>query len=155
MKRKIVNGVVYILMVALLSSCGNIASGGALGVETASTVIEMEITSSYDDTDPFINERLFFVSGESESVDFGVNFQMKGKSGLLEIADNETKEVIWENAWNDNAEEKFDISLRNLRKDMEYVIRLTCTNVEHAKLVMTSDSRLVKERERPRRPDRN
>ena len=146
MKRTIVIGMILVLIIVLSTSC--------VGA-TAPTVIEMEMTRDYSDSNPFINEKLFYVSTDIDSVDFDVDFHMEGESGLLEIADNETKEVIWNKEWSENVDDKFTISLSDLEKDKEYVIRLTCTEVENAKLVMTSDSRLVKEREKPLKPDKD
>lgn len=154
MKNKIVVSIMPVLIVALLASCSNIAVSGDLNVETVATAIEMEMDSHYDDFDPFINEKLIFISDDVENVGFDVSFQMVAESGLLEIADNETKEVIWSKSWNEHADEKFSFSLSGLDKEKEYVIRLTCTKVENTKLVITSDSSLVKERERPLKPDK-
>ncbi len=131
--------IIAVLTLALLTSC----------TSSKATTFEMEITRSYDDSDPFVNEQLFYVSDDIESVDFDVTFQMEGESGLLEIADNETKTVVWNKAWNDSADDEFNISLNNLDKEKEYVIRLTCTGIEHAKVVMTSECSLIKEREKP------
>lgn len=116
-------------------------------------VIEMELTGDYDDADPFINEQLFYVSEDAESVDFEAHLQMKSETCLLEIADNETKEVLlecfWREGFNDSGEDKEYITLFDLDKDKEYVIRLTCTEVDYVRLVVTSDSSLVKMRAQP------
>ena len=118
-------------------------------------LIEMELTSNYDDADPFVNEQLFYVSDDVDSVDFQAYLQMRSETCLLEIADNETKELMiecfWREGFNDSGEDKEYITLVDLDKDKEYVIRLTCTEVENVKLVMTSDSSLVKVREQPQK----
>lgn len=118
-------------------------------------VIEMELTSNYDDADPFVNEQLFYVSEDVDSVDFEAYLQMKSETCLLEIADNETKEVMieifWSEGFNASGEDKEYITLVDLDKEKEYVIRLTCTEVENVKLVMTSDNSLVKVREQPQK----
>ncbi len=145
MKRSIVIGLTLVLIIVLFASCNNI---------TAPTVIAMEITKDYDDADPYINEKLFFVSDDVDRVDFDVDFQMEGENGLLEIADNESKEVVWNKAWSESVDDEFTISLSDLDKEREYVIRLTCRDVEQAKLVMTSDSSLVKERDKPLKPSK-
>ncbi len=143
-KKRTVVYAALVLLICFLTAC----------TSTPATVIQMELTSDYATADPFINARLFYVSDDAKSVDFEVDFKMKSESCLLEIADNETEEVIWSKAWKESADEKFNISLNELSKDKECVIRLTSTKVEHVKLVMTSDSSLVKEREQPRRPAR-
>ena len=54
-----------------------------------------------------------------------ISFQMEGESGTLEIADNETEEVLWSETWNENTEiTKFVVSLNEMDKDKEYVVDL-------------------------------
>lgn len=147
MKNKLIISVTAVLLMALLAACSNAAI--SLDSQTTATVIQMQMSSSYDSADPFINEKLIFISDDIEKADFETSFQMTAESGLLEIADNKTKEVIWSKAWKDYANEKFSFTLSGLNKEKEYVIRLTCTKTEDVQLIMISDSNLVKEREKP------
>lgn len=125
-------------MVILLTSCSR---------ATEKTIIEMELTENYDSSDPFIHEKLFYVSDDISSLDLEVLFQMKGKSGILEIADNETDEVIWNDTWDGNVKETtFIISLKKLEREKEYVIRFTGTKINYTKIVITSESNLLKEK---------
>ncbi|MFQ8705635.1 MAG: DUF4624 family lipoprotein [Thomasclavelia sp.] len=112
--------------------------------------IELELTEDYDDHEPFIDERLFCVSEDIKSLTLNVSLQLDGENGILEIADNQTGEVLWDNSWQDvinNA--KFDISLNKLKKDKEYVIRFTGSMIKYARIVVTCNSDIIKERERP------
>lgn len=130
----------------LLSGCAS---------ESPQTLIEMELTSNYDTSDPFINEKLFYVSDSVDALKLNVSFRMEGESGMLEIADHETKQVLWSDTWNGNVPNTaFSISLDTLEKEKEYVIRFTGTKINDAKIVITSDSKLVKERERPMKPNK-
>lgn len=73
---------------------------------------------------------------------------MKGESGLLEIVDNETGEVFWSDTWKGEVDKtSFSILLESLEKEREYVIRFTGTKITYIKIVITSESKLVKERE--------
>lgn len=136
---------VLCFMMLFLPACSNEAA-------KASTVIEMELTDSYDDSDPFINEKLIYVSGDIDTLTFDVSFEMEGESGVLEIVNRETDQVLWDQTWNGNVDEpQFTIALENLEKEKEYVIRFAGTQINHAKIVMTSESKLVEERERPAR----
>lgn len=121
----------------------------------AKSILEMEMTANYDTSDPFVNEKLIYVSEDVDVLELGASFQMKGESGLLEIADNETKEVVWSKRWDESVElNNYLIALDSLEKDKEYVIRFTGTKIQYAKLVITSESKLVKERERPQKPNK-
>jgi len=135
-----------ILLFSLFSACSD---------NHSPFLVEMELTSNYDDADPFVNEQLFYVSDDADSVVFEAYLQMESETCLLEIVNNETQEpmveIFWRESFNHRGEDKEYITLVDLDKDKEYVIRLTCTEVEHVKLVMTSDSSLVKVREQPQK----
>lgn len=142
------NKLIAIVLCALflLSGCSNAAAG---------TVLEMELTESYDAADPFIQEKLFYVSDNVDTLELAVSFQMEGEKGVLEIADNETKEVVWSNTWTENTDKTtVPVTLENLAKEKEYVVRFTGTQIKHAKIVLTSENSLVKERERPLKPNK-
>ena len=139
--RRITVSCALVLLLSLLSACSSSRSP---------FVIDMELTSDYADTDPFVIEQLFSVSADAESVDFKGDLQMKSETCTLQIADNETDEplieLFWRESFNESGEDREDITLYDLVKDKEYVVRLTCTEVENVKFVLTSDSNLVKTR---------
>lgn len=125
----------------LLSGCTEI---------TSPTLIQMELTSDYDTSDPFINEKLFCVDENLDILELDISLQMKGGSGILEIADNKTKQVIWSDTWDGDVDKtKFAVSLDDIEKEKEYVIRFTGIKIKYAKVVITSKDNLVKEREKP------
>ena len=137
--------ITLIIVMYLLSSCSKDSSS------TAQTIIEMELTESYDISDPFINEALFYVSENPDTMELDISFQMEGKSGILEIADNETKQVLWSDTWTESVDNTaFKIKLNNLDNEKEYIIRFTGTETKYAKIVVTSDNDLFKEREKPK-----
>lgn len=125
---------------------------GNIKSDNKNSIFEMELDSYYDDTDPFINERLFCVSEDISTLKAKISFQMDGKSGIVEIRDNETDELVWANTWDGNIEnDTFTISLNNILKENEYVIRFVGTEINYAKIEVVFESDLVQERERPRK----
>ena len=131
-----------------LTSCMN-ANANVPDTEDKVT-IEMKLDENYDDTDPFINERLFCVSEDLDTLTAEVTFEMDGESGILEVKNNKTNEVLWSETWETSVEEEaFSISLENLKKDDEYVICFTGTEINHATIEVAFDSDVVQERERP------
>lgn len=85
-----------------------------------------------------------------------ISFRMKGESGILEIADNESKQVIWSDTWDGDIDEtKFTVSLDTIVTEKEYMIQFTGTKIKYAKIIMTSENKLVKERAKPLKPDRD
>lgn len=45
------------------------------------SVFAMELDRNYDDTDPFVNEKLFCVSEDIGTLKAKISFRMEGKSG--------------------------------------------------------------------------
>ena len=126
-----------LVMEAVADICGNVES------DNKNSIFEMELDRYYDDTDPFVNERLFCVSEDISTLKAKISFQMDGKSGLVEIRDNETDELIWANTWNENIEnDTFTISLNNILKENEYVIRFVGTEINYAKIEVIFESGL-------------
>ena len=135
-----------LVMEAVADICGNVES------DNKNSIFEMELDRYYDDTDPFVNERLFCVSEDISTLKAKISFQMDGKSGLVEIRDNETDELIWANTWNENIEnDTFTILLNNILGENEYVIKFVGTEINYAKIKVAFESDLVQERERPRK----
>lgn len=135
-----------LVMEAVADICGNVES------DNKNSIFEMELDRCYDNTDPFVNERLFCVSEDISTLKAKISFQMDGKSGIVEIRDNETDELICANTWKDNIEnDTFTISLNNILKENEYVIRFVGTEINYAKIRVVFESDLVQERECPRK----
>ena len=133
-----------------MTSCMN-ANANVPDTEDKVT-IEMKLDENYDDTDPFINERLFCVSEDLDTLTAEVTFEMDGESGILEVKNNKTNEVLWSNSWEENVKpETFTISLKDLKKDDEYVVCFTGTKINQATIEITFESELVQEREKPLR----
>lgn len=148
MKNKIALIVISLIVLTMLASCG--ASDAV-----ASTIIQMEVTKDYDTSDPFINERIIYVSEDTGPLELAITFEMKGESGQLQIADNETQHVFWSQEWNEDVDKtELIVPLDQLEKDRDYVIRFTGIKIEYAKVVVASENKLVREREKPVKPSK-
>lgn len=116
---------------------------------SASFKTEMEIVEDYDDTDPFIDERLFYVTDNIESLKLDISFQIESENSILEVLDNETDEVLWRAELQDNENDKIIVPLKSLKKNKEYVIKFTGTKIKHVKIIISSDNKLIKEKAKP------
>ena len=95
-----------------LTACTNTNKSDTSDDVDKKTTIEMKLDKNYDDSDPFINERLFCVSDDMDILNAEVSFQMDGESAIVEIKDNKTDEVLWSNTWNKSVDnDKATISL--------------------------------------------
>ena len=118
--------------------------------DTGKTVIVMEMDANYSDTDPFENGRLFCVSENVETLDAEVFFRMDGERGMVEIKDRNADDILWSNTWDKNVDGDTDtITLNNLHKDKDYVVRFTGTKINHAVVTVTFENEMVQEKARP------
>lgn len=131
----------------LFSGCSS--ENTPAGPMTSDFELTMELTKDYDDSAPFVDERLFYVTENTDSLSLEISLQLDGESGILEIADNNTGEALWSNRWNEAIEDTAFTTSLSFQKDGEYVLRFTGTKIEYAKVTVKSDSSLIKERTRP------
>lgn len=118
--------------------------------ETQKTVLEMEMDANYSNADPFENELLFCVSEDMETLDAEVSFQMDGESGIVEIKDRNADEILWSKIWDENvSDDTIIITLENLQKEKEYVVRFTGAKINYAVVKVSFDSDLVQKKARP------
>ena len=111
--------------------------------------IEMQLNGNYDDTEPFVHEKLFYVSKDLETLTAKCELEMDGERGILEVKDNKTDEVFWSNSWDGAVElTPFSVSLDNLKKDAEYVVCFTGTGIENAAIEIGFENACVQEREK-------
>ena len=145
------SAIIFIILVtmAALTACTNTAVNSDTANAT-NTIIEMALDEGYDDIDPFIDERLFCVSDNLDTLIAQGNLEMDGENGILEVKNNKTKEVLWSSTWEGNVpSEAFSISLENLKKEDEYVVCFTGTRINHATIEIAFESDFVQEREKP------
>lgn len=116
------------------------------------TSIKMELDKDYDDRDPIVNEMLFCVSKDLDTLSAEGTLNMDGENIILEVKNNKTNVVLWSNEWKGNDKsESFTISLEDLKKEDEYVVCLTGRKINYATLEIIFDSSFVQERVKPLR----
>ena len=143
---------IMLISITGLTACANSSTTPKNASSQNTTAIVMELDENYDDTDPFVNEKLFCVSEDLDSLTATGTLDMDGGNGSLEVKNNKTNEVLWSNSWEENVKpETFTISLKDLKKDDEYVVCFTGTKINQATIEITFESELVQEREKPLR----
>lgn len=127
--------------------CGCMQNGT---IDTSkNTNIEMEVTENYSISDPFVNAKLFYVTKDMDTLHLTINFVMDGNTGILEIEEKSSGEVLWSETWDESIENTVvPVTLYNIEKEKEYVIRFTGTKIKYAKVIMTSEQDVIKERAR-------
>lgn len=104
---------ICILRIALISmialtSCKSTSDG---------VKIEIQLNGNYDDTEPFVHEKLFYLSKDLETLTAKCELETDGERGVLEVKDNKADEVFRSNSWDGAVElTPFSVSLDNLKK---------------------------------------
>ncbi len=148
--KKIIILCTMLLCIAFMTACGSPNVDTHTISDEDYTIIEMELDQNYDESDPFISERLFCVLDDTDHLTAEGTFEMDGEKGTLEVKNNNTNEVLWSKTWGQNVKsENFSVSLADLKKDGEYVVCFTGTKINQAKIKITFENSLVEERERP------
>lgn len=143
---------IMLLSMAGLTACGKANANASDTSDGNRMTIKMELDKDYDDTDPFVNEMLFCVSEDLDTLSAGGTLKMDGENIILEVKNNKTNVVLWSNEWEGNHKpEPFTISLEELKKEDEYVVCLTGRKINYAALEITFDSSVVQERAKPLR----
>lgn len=142
MKKILVLCTLFVSMAALIS-----CKSSAANANTADGVkIEMQLNENYDDTEPFVNEKLFCVSKDLERVTAASELEMDGEIGILEIKNNKTREVLWSHTWDGAVgAAAFSISLDHLKKEEEYAVCFTGTGIKNAALSIRFENEAVLE----------
>lgn len=151
--KKLLFFAVGMISVVSLTACSKVDEDRSSRVEigdTEKTVLEMEMDANYSNSDPFENGLLFCVSEDVEALDAEVSFQMDGESGIVEIKDRNADEILWSKSWDESiGDDTFTITLEDLQKEEEYVVRFTGTKIDYAVVKVSFDSDLVQEKTRP------
>lgn len=113
-------------------------------------VIEMEMDEGYSSDNPMNNARLFQVIQDTKELNVEIVYQMIAKSGNIEILDRNTNKILWKKEIQENTdEETMTIILHDLKKDADYVLAISGTDVKKMKASFSFDKDMVEERERP------
>ncbi len=106
--------ILCLILIGMMTLTACTSAAGTAG--NTKTTIEMELNENYDDADPFINESLFCVSEDVDALTAKGTIEMDGRTGILEVKNNKTNEVLWSNMWEGIVQsESFSISLENLK----------------------------------------
>ena len=118
----------------------------------AETVLKMELDPGYDESEPFVNELLFTVSRDVDTLRGNALLRLDGGYASVEVGENGSDRVLWSSVWNGNIQdEAFTLSLSGLEQGKEYVLRFTGSGIESASVAVSFDGSLVQILERPAR----
>ena len=147
--KKTVLQLLILISITALTACRDYHADPS-EAEATSITIKLELNKAYDDTDPFVNEKLFIVTKDVDALTAEGTITLDGEHVKVEVKNNKTKDVLWNREYKGKVmAEDFSLSLKNLKAGDEYVVCMTGTRIERALLELSFASILVQERERP------
>lgn len=70
---------------------------------------------------------LFYAIEDIDHTEITGEIDMEAASGLLEVIDRESEEVLWTKVWDKSTVSSFTIPLEHIQKDHEYTLQFSAT----------------------------
>lgn len=113
-------------------------------------VIELEMDEGYSPDNPMNNARLFQVVQDTKDLNVKIVYQMNAKSGDMKILNRNTDQVLWKKEIQGNTDqETMTITLHDLKKDTDYVLAISGSDVKSMRASFSFDKDMIEEQERP------
>lgn len=128
----------FVIMLSVLSGCNS-----------ADPISELTFLFNSDNPADFKDEQLLFINEDFENLVLNATLKVEGSAVKIEVIENATGTILWRGDYIENAD--FQIELSDLKAENEYKLRLETTLTEKVKLTVTSDVKLVKDKEKPER----
>lgn len=93
------------------------------------------------------NEKTIYIKNDMDKLE--LNFELKIDSGnaIIQVLNASNNEVLWNNSYQEDS--KFKIELNDIKADSEYLFKIETTQSKKVKLIITSNSKLVRDKEKP------
>ena len=114
----------------------------ACGDDKGKTVLEFTCNNS-----EFSDEKSIYFNKEFDSLVLTADFEIQETTATMQILDKQNNQVVWEKTTSNT--EKFDIELKNIEANTEYVFRIEVGQTKYMHLLITSPVKLVKDKEKP------
>lgn len=91
----------------------------------------------------------FYAKDDIDHIEITGEINMAAASGLLEVIDRESEEVLWTKTWDKPTVSSFTIPLEHLQKDHEYTLQFSATGVSKASVQINYEDSSLQERAKP------
>ena len=85
---------ISLIIMASLTACANADNPAPDIADEDKLTLKMEFDKNYDDAAPFVNEKLFTVSEDMETLIAEGTLNLNGESVILEVKNNKTKTIL-------------------------------------------------------------
>lgn len=114
----------------------------ACGDKTGETVLEL----AYRNSD-CLDEKSIYFNEACERVVLNAKFEIDDGIAKMQVLDKQSNQVVWEKVASNS--EKFNIELKNVAANTEYLFRIEIEDTKYIYLLITSPVKLVKNKDKP------
>lgn len=107
MKKTVLRFLILISITAL-TACRDYHTGPS-EAEAIPIAIKLELNKAYDDTDPFVNEKLFIVTKDVDALTAKGTITLDGEHMKVEVKNNKTKDVLWNREYKERLWQKISL----------------------------------------------
>ncbi|MDE7296168.1 MAG: hypothetical protein K2N84_02765 [Clostridia bacterium] len=107
----------------------------------------LEFTYSYSTPYEYSDEKSIYFNKDFDSITLNASFEIEEGVAELRILDKQSGAVVWEKTA--DKKEDFEIELKSITADSEYIFKIESKETKHVHLTITSPEKLVKNKEKP------
>lgn len=119
----------------------------ACGLNNAGTYIEFLFSTGIPSNS--IGEKYLYINDDMEKLELNAELKIISGEAEIKIFNLQDNEIAWSAKYSEDS--VFTIELRNMKKDCEYVIKIETVQSIKTELIISSETGLVKDIEKPER----
>ncbi|MDE5547914.1 MAG: DUF4624 family lipoprotein [Clostridia bacterium] len=136
MKKYLISILLCIITILAFTACGS-GKGNTV----------LEFTYSHSTPYEYSDEKIIYFNKDFDSIVLSASFEIEEGVAELRILDKQSNEVVWEKTA--DKKEDFEIELKSVTADSEYIFKIESKETKHVHLTITSPEKLVKNKEKP------
>lgn len=128
------------MLLTLAFSCSGCGQNAASGT---SMEFSFNTSAPADSTD----EKTIYICKDMEKLELNAKLTVDSGNVTVQVLDISSNETVWNHSYNENT--NFKIELTDLKADNEYLLKLTIVQSKKVNLAITTEEKLVKDKDKP------
>lgn len=93
------------------------------------------------------DKKSIYVNSDMDKLELNADLKIDSGDAIIQVLNASNDEVIWNNSYQEDS--KFKIVLNDIKADNEYLLIIETTQSKKVNLIITSDNKLVRDKEKP------
>lgn len=112
-----------------------------------SAVCEMKFSFNTSMPSNSNDEKTIYINDDMDKLELHADLKVDSGEVTIQVLDTSDEEIIWNGSYNEDS--IFKIELLALKANSEYLLKIEAVQSKNVKLIITSDNKLVKDKEKP------